>query len=183
MSEVEDGFATMFDLGQVLAGAEAAAAADPGAAIAVAVDGTRLRFTAGSPAVIASLECERPPAGETTYMPLEPLTRRPGRCDPSPLEFLRELRASGCRRVQYTRSVRVTGGWVTTGNSWIEKRQPPYDGPDRFMVLSMSRTHCIVLDLETGLGYREAPGKAALQAGRATMQVICDRLNAEAPRP
>ncbi|MFI9591126.1 hypothetical protein [Nonomuraea sp. NPDC052265] len=181
MTEVEDGFQTMFDLAEVLAHAETAAEADPGAAIEIAVDGTRLRFTKGSSAVIASLECDGPPAGEPTYMQLEPLARRAGKSDPTPLEFMRSLRADGCTRLQVQRSPRVTGGWFMTGNAWIEQRRPPYDVSERYVVLSMTwPTHFEVLDLETGLAYREGPGRAALQAGREVMQEICDRLNAAA---
>ncbi|MEU4406264.1 hypothetical protein AB0F88_17215 [Streptosporangium sp. NPDC023963] len=181
MIDVEDGFQAMFDLAQVLAQAEAAAAVTSEAAIAIAIDGTRLRFTAGNPAVIVSLQDDQPSAGEVAYMELEPLAIRRAKSDPTPLEFLRHLVARGCTRLEMRRSRLVTGGWYMTANPSIEKRISPYDVPERYKVVSMTwPTHFEVLDLETGLAYREGPGRAPKQADREIMQEICDRLNAEA---
>ncbi|MFF3441870.1 hypothetical protein [Streptosporangium sp. NPDC002721] len=181
MIEVEDGFQAMFDLAQVIAQAEGAAAVTSKAAIAIAIDGTRLRFTAGSPAVIVSLQDDQPPAEEVAYMELEPLAIRRAKSDPTPLEFLRHLAANGCTRLEMRRSRLVTGGWYMTGNASIEKRLSPYDVPERYKVVSMTwPTHFEVLDLETGLAYREGPGRAPKQASHEIMKEICDRLNAEA---
>ncbi|MFF3665417.1 hypothetical protein [Microtetraspora malaysiensis] len=177
MIKIEDGYEVAYDLAQVLARAEAAVAADPHAAIDLATDGSCLRFTAGDPAVVVALGEDAPPEGDVGWMRQEPLAHDPGCGGCSTLESMRATVADGGTRLRFMRKPHASTGWIMTTNTQIDRRQPPYDVPERYMVLS---AHAAILDLETGLFYREGPGRRMLQARPEVLRELCARLNAEA---
>ncbi|MEU6721163.1 hypothetical protein ABZ897_57755 [Nonomuraea sp. NPDC046802] len=180
VGEIEDGYEVAYDLTMVLTRAEAAVAADPLAAFELAADGSCLRFTAGDPEVICTLEKEDPPSN-VVWMRLSPLTWRAAKSDGTHLDMMHHLKRNGAVRLRFVYSPRVTGGWHLTGNPWIDQRRHMYALSERYMVLPMtSPTHYSVLDLATGLVHREGKGRAGKQAGLEEMTELCARLNAEA---
>ncbi|MEZ0076340.1 hypothetical protein [Planotetraspora sp. GP83] len=181
MIEVEDGYTVAYDMATVMRHAQTALDADPNAAIELATDGSVLRYSAGPPTLLVAHDVAAPQPQEVAWTRRQPLTFACKPSDVNDMEFLRACLANGSRWLHFMYCPRVTGQWIRTANSWIDQRKPPYDSKDRFMVLSMTHpTHYAVIDLETGMAYREGPGKAGKQADRATMQALCDRLNAEA---
>ncbi|GLX06742.1 hypothetical protein [Microbispora sp. NBRC 16548] len=183
MSHVEDGYEVVFDLREVAAHAEAAAQADPWAAIEIASDGSCLRFSVGQPGVLLVAHGEQPPAGGVAWMRQKPLTYKAGPSQDSELEQLRTWAAGPARWLEFRYSPRVSGGWSMGANAWVEQRRSPYNVPGRYAVVSMTwPDRWQVVDLHLGgLGYREGPGKAPLQADEETMRELCARLNREQP--
>ncbi|GAA1614283.1 hypothetical protein GCM10009733_008100 [Nonomuraea maheshkhaliensis] len=180
MIEIEDGYEVAYDLALVLAHAEAAVAADPHAALDLATDGSCLRFTADDPVVICAQDQAALP-DDVIWMRLDQLTWRAGKSDSTLLEMMRDLKADGGIRLRFMWSPCVRTSWIMTGNPRMDQRRPPYDVPERYMVLSMtSPTHYAIIDLEKGLPYRQGPGRSGMQAGLEDMRALCARLNAEA---
>ncbi|MBB2749266.1 UNVERIFIED_ORG: hypothetical protein FHR35_009179 [Microbispora rosea subsp. rosea] len=183
MKPVDDGYQTAFDLAQVYAMALAAMQEDLGAAMEVAIDGSCLRFTAGPRAVLLEQGRTERPEGEITWMRLAPLTYAEFPGDATKLEFFRGCLISGGTRLLLMRCYSGRTGWIMTGNPLVDQRRHPYNVPERFVLLSgTGPTHFTILDLETGLHYREAPGRRPKQGGLAEMRELCERLNEETNR-
>jgi hypothetical protein len=179
MMHVEEGYQVAFDLPQVVALAELAVAADPHAAMEVARDGSRLRFTAGPTTRLVALGRE----GRASDTPLKlafdrrhPVTYTDSPSGVSELAWMRSCLALGARRLYLTRKPAVPSRWVLSLNPDLDQRREPYSGPYRYKLMPTSRG-CYLLDLETGLPYRTRWGQAAVRGPQEKMRELADRLN------
>jgi hypothetical protein len=93
--EFEEGYQVAYDLAEVARHAEVAAAADPGAAVELAADGSVLRFSAGPPVLLLAHGQQEPPAGEVVWLRRKPLAFAERRDDVSDLDFMRGGLADG----------------------------------------------------------------------------------------
>ncbi|WP_329431309.1 hypothetical protein OG339_47935 (plasmid) [Streptosporangium sp. NBC_01495] len=122
MREARERREVSFNLAEVLEHAETAAAADPDAALEIAGDGSCLRFSGGTEAVILAHGQNAPPAGDMYYLRLDVLLAKPVfEGDAIPLEWLRALRARG---VIWLRFLPISNApfWVMTANPPKEQR-------------------------------------------------------------